>query len=45
MIDLVHSGALVTEHLTASVRPLEEADAALADLGSGRVLRTVLINS
>lgn len=45
VIDLVQSGALATEHLTASVRPLDEANAALDDLGSGRALRTVLINT
>lgn len=44
VIDLVRTGALRTEHLTRSRRPLLEADAALDDLRAGRVLRTVLIN-
>lgn len=44
VLDLVQAGALSTAHLTASTRPLAEANAALDDLGSGRVLRTVLIN-
>ena len=42
VIDLVRSGALTTDHLTRSRRPLLEADAALDDLRAGRVLRTVL---
>jgi Zn-dependent alcohol dehydrogenase len=43
VIDLVRAGALTTEHLTQSRRPLREADAALDDLRAGRVLRTVLM--
>ncbi len=43
VIGLVRSGALTTDHLTRNRRPLIEADAALADLRDGRVLRTVLI--
>lgn len=44
VLDLVQSGALATEHLTGTTRPLAQANAALDDLGSGRVLRTVLVN-
>lgn len=36
------SGALRVDHLTAQVRPLAEANAALDDLRAGRALRTVL---
>ncbi len=43
VIELVRSGTLRTDHLTRSLRPLVEADAALAALRDGRVLRTVLI--
>jgi len=43
VLELVQSGALVTEHLTRSQRPLNEADAALDDLRASRVLRTVLL--
>lgn len=43
VIDLVRAGALTTEHLTQSRRPLREADAALDDLRAGRILRTVLM--
>lgn len=42
VIELVRTGALTTDHLTRSRRPLLEADAALDDLRAGRVLRTVL---
>lgn len=43
VLDLVRAGALRTDHLTRSRRPLREADAALDDLRAGRVLRTVLV--
>ncbi len=42
VLDLVRSGALATDHLTRSRRPLREAEAALEDLRAGRALRTVL---
>ena len=42
MIELYLAGAITTEHLTTTRRPLAEANEALADLASGRVLRTVL---
>lgn len=45
VLDLVQAGTLETSHLTSSTRPLDEANAALDDLGSGRVLRTVLLNA
>ena len=41
-IDLYLDGTLVIDHLIDAVRPLEEADRALDDLRSGRVLRSVL---
>lgn len=41
-IDLYASGRIVVDHLVRSVRPLEDANAALDDLRSGRVLRSVL---
>jgi D-arabinose 1-dehydrogenase-like Zn-dependent alcohol dehydrogenase len=43
VIDLYLDGAIRTEHLTTTVRPLEEANEALDDLRAGRVLRTVLV--
>jgi propanol-preferring alcohol dehydrogenase len=42
-IDLYLQGRITVEHLIESVRPLEEANQALEDLRSGRVLRTVLV--
>lgn len=41
-IDLYLDGTLSVDHLVETVRPLEEADQALADLRAGRVLRSVL---
>ena len=41
-INLYVSGALRVDHLVQHVRPLEEANDALADLRAGRVLRSVL---
>jgi propanol-preferring alcohol dehydrogenase len=43
VIDLYLAGDLVTDHLTAGTRPLEEANEALEDLRDGRVLRSVLV--
>jgi 2-desacetyl-2-hydroxyethyl bacteriochlorophyllide A dehydrogenase len=43
VVDLYLDGRLETEHLTASRRPLEEANEALEDLRAGRVLRSVLV--
>jgi 2-desacetyl-2-hydroxyethyl bacteriochlorophyllide A dehydrogenase len=43
VIDLHLAGAIVTDHLTASIRPLAEANDALDDLREGRALRTVLV--
>jgi alcohol dehydrogenase, propanol-preferring len=43
VIDLYLSGAIVTDHLTARMRPLDEANEALEDLRAGRVLRSVLV--
>jgi 2-desacetyl-2-hydroxyethyl bacteriochlorophyllide A dehydrogenase len=43
VIDLYRAGRFRTDHLTAHVRPLEEANPALEDLRAGRVLRSVLI--
>jgi D-arabinose 1-dehydrogenase-like Zn-dependent alcohol dehydrogenase len=43
VLDLYVQGAVVTEHLTQSLRPLAEANEAFEDLRSGRALRTVLI--
>jgi D-arabinose 1-dehydrogenase-like Zn-dependent alcohol dehydrogenase len=42
VIDLFLAGRIVTDHLTTARRPLTEANDALADLASGRVLRTVI---
>jgi D-arabinose 1-dehydrogenase-like Zn-dependent alcohol dehydrogenase len=42
-ISLYLDGQLVVEHLLGSVRPLEEANAALDDLRAGRVVRSVLV--
>jgi D-arabinose 1-dehydrogenase-like Zn-dependent alcohol dehydrogenase len=42
VIRLYLDGAIATDHLTARVRPLEEANDALDDLREGRVLRSVL---
>jgi 2-desacetyl-2-hydroxyethyl bacteriochlorophyllide A dehydrogenase len=42
-IDLYLDGTLRVDHLVEHVRPLEEANEALDDLASGRVLRTVLV--
>ena len=41
-IDLYLDGTLAVDHLVETVRPLAEADAALEDLKSGRVFRSVL---
>ncbi|MBA3236400.1 MAG: zinc-binding dehydrogenase [Chloroflexi bacterium] len=41
-IDLYLDGTLSVDHLVDTVRPLEEADAALEDLKAGRGFRTVL---
>ncbi|HVW16657.1 MAG TPA: alcohol dehydrogenase catalytic domain-containing protein [Solirubrobacteraceae bacterium] len=43
VIDLYRAGRVRTDHLTARVRPLEEANEALEDLRAGRVLRSVLV--
>jgi propanol-preferring alcohol dehydrogenase len=43
VIQLHVDGKLRTDHLITQLRPLEEANEALADLRSGRVLRTVLV--
>jgi propanol-preferring alcohol dehydrogenase len=43
VVDLHLAGAIVTDHLTARTRPLEEANDALADLREGRVLRSVIV--
>jgi D-arabinose 1-dehydrogenase-like Zn-dependent alcohol dehydrogenase len=42
-IDLYLDGTLTVDHLVEAVRPLEEADQALADLRAGRVFRSVLV--
>jgi len=42
VVRLVRDGALRTEHLTQHRRPLAEVSAALSDIGSGSVTRTVL---
>jgi S-(hydroxymethyl)glutathione dehydrogenase/alcohol dehydrogenase len=42
VIDLYLAGTISTEHLTSTLRPLEEANEALEDLRAGRVLRSVL---
>lgn len=36
-------GAIAVQHMTESLRPLEEANVALEDLRAGRVLRSVLL--
>lgn len=41
-IDLYLDGTLSVDHLVESIRPLEEANAALEDLKAGRVFRSVL---
>ena len=43
VVDLYLAGAIVTDHLTARIRPLAEANEALDDLREGRVLRSVLV--
>ena len=43
VIELYRTGRIRTDHLTARVRPLEEANEAFEDLRDGRVLRSVLI--
>lgn len=43
VVDLYLAGAIRADHLTASPRPLEEANEALEDLRAGRVLRSVLV--
>jgi len=43
VIDLHLEGRIVTDHLTAVQRPLEEANEALEDLRAGRVMRSVLV--
>ena len=43
VIDLYLAGEISTDHLTAAVRPLEEANEALEDLRAGRVMRSVLV--
>lgn len=43
VIELYRAGRIRTDHLTARVRPLEEANLALEDLRAGRVLRSVLV--
>jgi D-arabinose 1-dehydrogenase-like Zn-dependent alcohol dehydrogenase len=43
VIAMYLDGGLETDHLTARVRPLAEANAALDDLRAGRVLRSVLV--
>lgn len=43
VVDLYLAGKLETSHLTASPRPLEEANEALEDLREGNVLRSVLV--
>ena len=43
VVDLYLAGAIATDHLTARIRPLAEANDALDDLREGRVLRTVLV--
>lgn len=42
VLALHHAGKIDVDHLLGNDRPLEEADQALEDLRSGRVLRTVL---
>ena len=43
LVDLVMDGQLKLEELVSARVPLEDAEAALADLQSGRALRTLLI--
>jgi len=43
VVDLYLADGIVTDHLTARTRPLEEANDALDDLRHGRLLRTVLL--
>lgn len=43
VIDLYLNGHVVTDHMTATVRSLEEANQALEDLRRGQVLRSVLV--
>jgi D-arabinose 1-dehydrogenase-like Zn-dependent alcohol dehydrogenase len=43
VVDLYLEGAIVADHLVETQRPLEQANEALADLGAGRVLRSVLV--
>ncbi len=43
VIDLYLARKISTEHLTAAIRPLEEANEALDDLRAGRVMRSVLV--
>jgi 2-desacetyl-2-hydroxyethyl bacteriochlorophyllide A dehydrogenase len=43
VIALYRAGRIRTDHLTAGVRPLEQANKAFEDLRSGRVLRSVLV--
>ena len=43
VIDLYRGGHIRTDHLTAHVRPLEEANEAFEDLRGGRVVRSVLV--
>jgi len=43
VIDLHLEGRITTDHLTARLRPLDEANEALEDLRAGRVMRSVLV--
>jgi propanol-preferring alcohol dehydrogenase len=43
VIDLYLVGAISVDHLLTSIRPLEEANEALADLRAGSVVRSVLV--
>jgi S-(hydroxymethyl)glutathione dehydrogenase/alcohol dehydrogenase len=43
VVNLYLAGTVTTDHLTARIRPLDEANAALEDLRGGRVLRSVLV--
>jgi threonine dehydrogenase-like Zn-dependent dehydrogenase len=43
VVDLYLAGAIVTDHLVETRRPLAEANEALEDLREGRVLRSVLL--
>ena len=42
-IDLYLDGSVSVDHLLTAIRPLEEAQAALDELGAGTVLRSVLV--